>query len=229
MLCKLSLCGMDKRRPKGLKFFHMNTMRNVFILILSLASTGGFSLAHAHNYKYSDLVIKDYDEMNAQIQDRIKKSRAAAATNKGDDTSGDREAIDELRDALKLIFSRPNTDNMVAKLTPDVRRELSLYSAFEDTISSLVAEELSIAKDEKNTVSQRSTSLFVLENTLSEIRPEIAGNADLRRVVQRIADGKLKIDDDVVKDRKIRSMFKTENPSDLAKTALKSLPKTDKK
>jgi hypothetical protein len=194
-------------------------------IILFLAVSG--ALAHAHNYKYSDLVIRDYDEMNKDVQLHI--SNAHKKAKGGDDTSGDREAIDELRDALKLIFSRPNSDNMVAKLTPDVRRELSNFSAFEDTISGISAECLSQVKDDSLPVVVRSTALFVLENLLSEIRPEVAGNADLRRVTQRIADAKIKVPEDVLKDRKLRSMFKTVNPSDFAQEILKKLPKTEAK
>ena len=119
---------------------------------------------------------------------------------------------------------------MVAKLTPDVRRELSGFSAFEDTISSLTAESLGIADDKNATVSQRATALFILDNILSEIRPEVAGNEDIRRVIQRIADAHIKIADDVKTDLKLRSMFKTKNPTEFAQEILKANPpKKDKK
>jgi hypothetical protein len=185
------------------------------------------SSAFAHNYKYSDLVIRDYDEMNKEVQLRIRN--AHKANKDGDDSTGDSAAIEELRDALKLIFSRPNSDNMVSKLTPEVRRELSGFSAFEDTISSLAASAIGVIEDKNNTVSQRATAQFILDNLLSEIRPEAAGNEDLKRVVQRIADAKLKISDDVSRELRIRSMFKSENPSDVAAQILKSMPKKDKK
>lgn len=183
--------------------------------------------ASGHRYKYSDLVIRDYDEMSKQVQIRIRN--AHKANKNGDDSSGDRAAIEELRDALKLIFSRPNSDNMVAKLTPDVRRELSGFSAYEDTISSLTAEALGIAKDDNATESQRSTALFQLDNILGEVRPEIGTNEDLRRVVQRIKDANVKISDDVARARKMRSMFSTKNPSQYAEEILKKTPLEKKK
>jgi hypothetical protein len=201
-------------------------MKTWIVLFIAVVSTSS-AFATGHNYKYSDLLIRDYDEMSKEVQVRIRN--AHKANKDGEDSNGDAAAIEELRDALKLIFSRPNSDNMVAKLTPDVRRELSGFSAFEDTISSLTAESLGIADDKNATVSQRSTALFILDNILSEIRPEIGGNEDLRRVVQRIADAHVKIGDDVIKDRKIRSMFKTKNPTEYAEEILKANPKKAKK
>jgi hypothetical protein len=195
-----------------------------WIMLFTLLFAAG---ANAHNYKYSDLIIRDYDEMSSQVQIRIKN--AHKANKDGEDSSGDREAIEQLRDALKLIYSRPNTDNMASKLTPDVRRELNGYNAFEDTVSSLVAEAQANVKDEHATVAQRSTSFFILENILKEIRPEVAGNEDLQRVVKRVAEAGIKIPDDVIKDRKTRSMFNTKSPTELAKEILKALPKKDEK
>lgn len=199
------------------------TMKTWIMLFTVVFSAGAF----AHEYKYSDLVIRDYDEMNSQVQSRI--HNAHKKLKDGEDSSGEREAIEELRDALKLIFSRPNSDNMVSKLTPDVRRELGAFSAFEDTLSGLVAEAQSTVKNDSATVSQRSTALFILENILSEIRPEADRNEDLLRIVKRVADAKIKIADDVIKDRKQRSMFKTNNPTELAEEILKALPKKEQK
>jgi hypothetical protein len=196
------------------------TMKTCISLILLVLS--GTAYGAAHSYKYSDLVIQDYDEMSKQVQIRIRN--AHKANKDGEDSTGDAEAIEDLRDALKLIFSRPNSDNMVAKLAPDLRRELSGFSAYEDTISSLSAEATGIVNDKNATVSARSTALFVIDNILGEVRPEIAGNVDLRHVVEKIRDAKLKIDDDVIRDRKLRAMFKTKNPSEYAAEILKAMP-----
>ena len=194
-------------------------MKTLTLLILTLLGAA----ASAHNYNYSDLVIRDYDEMNKQVQIRIRN--AHKANKDGEDSEGDGKAIEELRDALKLVFSRPNSDNMVAKLTPEVRRELNGFSSYEDTLSSLAAEALGTVSDKNNTVMQRSTALFLLENLLSEVRPEAGNNEDLLRIVKRISEAKIKIPTDVKQDRKLRSMFKTQNPSETADDILKSLPK----
>lgn len=180
--------------------------------------------ALAENYRYSSLIIKDYDEMRQMVQSRIKKAKAVAE-GAGEDSGKDAEAVEHLRDALKLIFSRPDNDNMVAKLTPDVKRELTGFNAYEDSISSLAAECIELVKRKNATVSQQSTALFVLENMLREIKPEAVSNEDLQNVIKRIADADLKITDEVKRDRKIRSMYATKNPSEEAKSILKAMPK----
>lgn len=200
-------------------------MKNfLFLLVFALCGQ-----AHAsHDYKYNDLQIRDYDEMSKQVQDRIQK--ADDYTNKDNETEDDdRAAIAELRDALKLIFSRPNSDNMVAKLITDIRRELGGLNAFEDSIAAVANDALITVKDSGQTVNRRATALFVLDNIMAEIRPQAGDKPDFRRVIQRIADAKIKIADDVKRDLALRSMYRLQNPSETAEKILKTLPKEKKK
>jgi hypothetical protein len=211
---------MDKRLPSC-------TILTMKMILTTLTALMIMNTAEAANYKYNELLIKDYDEMLAMVQSFAKKARDAA----GEDESGghDAEAIEQLREALKLIYSRPDSDNMVAKLVAEVRRDLIGYSAFEDSISSIAAEALENVQNKNAAVSTQSTSLFILENILGQIHPEIAGNPDLRRVTERIRDAKLKVTDDVIKDRKLRGMFKTRNPSEIATDMLKKFEEEEKK
>lgn len=180
--------------------------------------------ATAANYKYNELMIKDYDEMLEMVQSMAEKAKEAG----GEDGGNEAEAIEHLREALKLIFSRPNSDNMIAKLVPEVRRELIGFNAFEDSLSSLASEAITAVKDKKGAVSVQSTSLFILENLLSEIAPEAGYNKDMRKIIERIRDADLEISKDVQKDRKIRGMFTTKNPSELAKKILEPIEKAEK-
>jgi hypothetical protein len=195
-------------------------MKNGSIL-LALIFTG--SAAFATNYKYNELAIKNYDEMNSEVQKRTKKARDVGAT--PDEENGDnRAAIEELRDALKLVLSRPNSDNMVAKLTLDIRRDLTASNAYADTISSIVSEAVDQIKNDKAGVNQRATALFIVENALSEIRPEVK-DAELRSIVQRVKDAKIKVAKDVIKDLKMGSMYTTPDPSKQAAEILKAADK----
>ncbi len=217
---KLDKRSMDKRRSNDYHFL-MHILKIVLVGLLSLS-------ASAAQFKYNELMIKDYDEMNHMVQAKVKKARAVGS-NTSDENINDQEAIEQLREALKLIFSRPNSDNMIAKLTPEVRRELSGYGAFNDVISGLAAEALAVVKSEKAPPSQQATGIFLLENMLSEIRPEIGNNEGLRRVVEKIRDAKVEISSDVKRDLKLRGMFKAMDPSKLASDILKAMPKEDPK
>ena len=122
------------------------------------------------NYKYSELMIKDYDEMLKMVQDMAAKAKHATSK---EDNGGEGEAVEWYGRALKLIFSRPDSDNMVAKLVNEVRRDLQGFNAYEDSISGIADEALKNANDNELPTGIQSTALVILENILSEIRPSV--------------------------------------------------------
>jgi hypothetical protein len=217
----LYMCSMDKRPSRELHFYHMKKFK-WFISTLVFLS---LSTAHGAMFKYNELMIKDYDEMSQLVQGFLKKARGQS----DDGDISDAEAVDNLREAVKLIFSRPNSDNMIAKLIPEVRRELIGLNSFESVISSLSAEALDVAKNKNAAPSAQATSLFVLENILSEIRPEVARNPDMRGVIERIKKADLDVSTAVIKDLKLRGMFKARNPSETAAEILSNYAKEEKK
>lgn len=179
----------------------------------------------ADRYKYSELQIKDYDEMSALVKEKVKKA-VKIFRETGDaeeDAPPDQAGVEELRSAFHLILARPNQDNMLAKLMPEVRKELANVNAFEDSLSSLAAEAVEGLRNEKLPTVFRSTYLFVLENIISEFKPEIRDKTDLRKIFEKIRDANLEIPKDVTKDLKLRSMLKVESPSERAKQILEKL------
>lgn len=180
------------------------------------------------NYKYNELMIKDYDEMLAMVMDMVKKSQTATSK---EDSGGEGEAVEWLGRATKLVFSRPDSDNMVAKLLNEVRRDLQGFNSYEDTIAGIADEAVKNASDKDNPISVQSTALVILENILTEIRPSVVNNnnTDLLRVVERVAAANLRLSSEVKKDRRLRGMFLTKNPSDEAKAILKEVAAKNKK
>jgi hypothetical protein len=179
------------------------------------------------NYKYNELMIKDYDEMLAMVQEMARKAHDATSK---EDTGGEGEAVEWYGRSLKLVFSRPDSDNMVAKLVGEVRRDLQGFNAYEDTIAGIAEEAIRNASDSGLPVSVQSTALVILENIGGEIRPSVEnGNADMRRIMERIRDADLRISSDVKKDRRLRGMFLTKNPSDEARSLLKQIDAKNKK
>jgi hypothetical protein len=228
---KLINGSMDKCRAPNYAFL-MHILKFVLPSLLFLtacASSSRHGEGHygppAPQFKYNELMLKDYDEMNKMVQNLLKKARAVGS-NTSDENVDDQEAVAHLREALKLIFTRPNSDNMVAKLAPEVRRELATYNAVDRTLMSLANEGLATVLADNVAVTQQASALFMLENMLSEIRPEIHNRADLRKVVETIADADVGISSDVKKDMKLRGMFKAIDPSKLAREILNSQPQT---
>lgn len=177
----------------------------------------------AAQFKYNELILKDYDEMNKMVQIQLKKARAVGS-NTSDENVNDAEAVAHLREALKLIFTRPNSDNMVAKLAPEVRRELNGYNAVERTLDSLTNEGLAVVTSDNMAVTQQASALFMLENLISEIRPEIKENPAMRKIVKKVADADVGVSREVKKDMKLRGMFKAIDPSKLARDVLAANP-----
>ncbi|NJL24072.1 MAG: hypothetical protein HC902_02070 [Calothrix sp. SM1_5_4] len=187
---------------------------------------GYLGMSFGPNYKYNELMIKDYDEMLAMVQDFVKKSRQEDSEENGNAGA----AVEYLGQALKLIFSRPDSDNMVAKLVSEVRRDLQGFNAYEDVIEALTVDALKKLKMGDLPVVTTSTALVMIENILGEIRPDVQnGNRDLRRVMQQIRDANIKVSSEVKNDRKMRGMFRTRNPSEEARKFLASLEKAGKK
>lgn len=168
--------------------------------------------------KYQELMIKDYDEMLALVHSFTKKAR------QGSDS--DAEAARYYGRAMKLIFSRPDSDNMIAKLLPEIHRELSGMSVYDETLEALTVDAILTAKSGTSSVIAQTTALVELENILGEVKPEMAnGSAAARRIVQRIHDANIDVSDEVRRERRLRGMFKTSNPSEEAGVLLKTAPK----
>lgn len=133
-------------------------------------------------------------------------------------------AFNQLEDALQLIFSRPDSDNVVAKLVPEVRRELALYGAYYKLINELAKKGIQ-AFDRSlgvNTVTL-ATYTFMLQNLMGEIQAEARDNQELRSTIQLIADANIQVPPDVVKERKLSGMFLSESPSSQAQRILKKI------
>lgn len=200
-------------------------MRVFFVAILMLLLPPA-SHASSSKFKFNELQIKDYDEMlnrvNAYIEDA--KQVAIKYQEEGDDDAGDQQAIEKLSEALRFILSRPDKDNMLAKLLPLVRKELMNFNSFETSLSLVATDAITAIQMNKLPVSYRSTSFFVLENIMAQIQPSVATSQELRQIVEKIRDAKIKISDDVKKHRQLTGMFTTPNPSEVAQKVLAKYP-----
>lgn len=184
-------------------------------------------------YKYSELELKSYDELIKEVRDKITKAQETeenAMKEAGDDVQYDTSAsIFILKDALRMIFSRPNKDNMIDKLLPEVRALLVEYGAYYDSINDLAVESVSGLK-QKLPIVYKSTYIFVLENIMSEFRPNLKSNEEVKKIFFYIRDSKASVPDDVRLDRKLRSMFNSQNPCETAEKIIElELPKDKRK
>lgn len=191
---------------------------------------------------YSELQMRDFDEMHKEVQKRISKARAISASASSElekleedaeeDPSiqeSDKEAINILRETMLFILSRPDKDNVVAKLFPLVRRELNNYNAYDDAVHGIVTEAISGLRQKKLKVTHRATYVVVLENVMAELRPEINLSPSTESIFKKIMEADIEIPSDVRNELKLRSMETVGSPSEIAKETLEKAKKAKQK
>lgn len=195
-------------------------MKTLFIaLFLCLFATS----APAKVYDYKQLQSRDYDEMMSIVRSQIKLSKKSV------DEDDESAALFHLKEALRIVMSRPNTDNLIPKLLPEIRKELVQFEAFDTQMLELVNESIDRVKDEKAPTTGRTTALFMLENIMAEMKPELATNEKYKEAYEKIRDAKIIVPKEVSSDRKVRGMFQSESPSEKAKKILLEISKTQTK
>lgn len=163
--------------------------------------------------------------MQSSVNKGLKAAKKAALEKQkeGDEDGADQAAVAILRDTMQLVLSRPDKDFMVSKLMPSIRKELVNYGAFDDSMATLTTQAIMNLKSEKAATTTKSTSIFILENIMSEVQPELDSKPEFKKMVEEIRDAKIEIPRSVATDRKLTSMFKTVSPSETAKGLLLKL------
>jgi hypothetical protein len=171
-------------------------------------------ITSAGSYRYSELQMLTFDDM----QGLVKKHVQAAEKMGDEDTDGARI---ELREALQLIFSRPNTDNMVSQLIPTVRTPLRNLEAFESSVIEIADGAIEILKDKKAKAPEKATSHVVLANIMSEMKPDIKNSTAVADMFKKIRDSKLEVTNDVKNELRMRgSMKPPASPSEIARRVI---------
>lgn len=186
------------------------------------------SISSAKNYKFTDFQLKDLRQMESILNKHIEESERILDNEDLSEQVAETQAIAELREALKILFSRPDKDNMTNKLLPDLRRKLVELKSFEDSLSQLTVEALVGFKQEKLGKTYRSTFLFILENVLAEVKPIREDNDLYKQILVKIKNAKIKVPRDVRSFRLMRGMYKSPSPSDIAGRILEKWEKNAK-
>ncbi|HAG92027.1 MAG TPA: hypothetical protein DCL41_09150 [Bdellovibrionales bacterium] len=170
---------------------------------------------------YHKLMLMDLEQMQDQVRKYIRFAKQDFAV-ADEDPEAEASGFVNLKKALRMIFSRPDAENYVAKLVPEVRRELAVYRSYYRVIDEL-AEEGIQAFDRSLGVSTvtLATYTFMLENIMGEIQAEARIQPELKATIEKIARADIKVPRDVIQERKLSGMFLTESPSEMAQRILK--------
>lgn len=161
-------------------------------------------------YNYSQLALKDLDQMNKLVEDKVKEAKKSS--------SGKHVP---LKEALQAVYSRPNEDEMIEKVVSSLRSNLDELESWEKSISQLTDEAINALKNPRafKPVVQVTYVIF-LENLLAELKPYLKAEGFERKMAERIRDAKIEVSKEAVGERKLRMMKDTVSPSDIAAKVL---------
>ncbi len=183
----------------------------VLCMSFSLQSSAGLL------FNYSQLALKDLDQMNSLVMAKVKESRKS-----------DSGKNVPLKEALQAVYTRPNEDGMIEKIVGPLRTELDELGAWEKSLNDLTVEALDALKNTRafKPVVQVSYQLF-LENLLIDMKPFVHKEGFERGLTEKIRDAKIDITKESSSERRLRMMKSTISPSDLAKQILDSAKKKE--
>ncbi len=177
-------------------------------------------------YDSASLQMLNAEQMNAMVMKKIKRAQAIQAKQDVDDDRGlvaEPEAVDQLRDATRLVFARPDQDGSRDHTFARLRRELADMNSLDEVLRDLSKEGIESLKNEsRHSPREQATYIVLLDNLMAEIKPEIGTNAGFRKIVENIRDADIKVSERVFNQQLLRSMSRPVSPSE---TAAKILPK----
>jgi hypothetical protein len=178
----------------------------LFLLFFGLQAQAGLL------FTYHKLALKDLDQMNALVSDKIKESKKSSSGK-----------VVPLKEGLQAVLSRPDGDGMVSKVITPLKNELEEQNAWEKTLRELTDEALNALKNPKNFKGDvQATYAIFLENLMAELKPDAAKEGFERKTIKKIKDAKIKLSKESQAERKLRLMKTPISPSEMADMILQS-------
>lgn len=148
----------------------------------------------------SDLLLKNSEQFNAIVLKKIKKAQDIQARQEQEvDEKGEifaePEAVSSLRDAMRIVLSRPDQDGARSKMFNKVRQELNDVHSLEPVLKDIVEEAIRSLKSANTNVKFEETYLVILENALGEMKPEVSSSPTFRMLIEKIRDADIKVSD----------------------------------
>ncbi len=174
-------------------------------------------------YDSNQLMMKSADEIAEIIRKKMKKAQNIQAQQTTRDEEGimaEDGAVRQLKDAMRIVLSRPDQDGTRAPAFARLRRDLQDLNSLDRVLAELGAEGIGALKSSETTIRHQATYVVLLENLIAELRPEMNANANFKNIITEIRDAKIKISDKLRSQALLNSMSVPQSPSDIAKNVL---------
>lgn len=161
-------------------------------------------------FNYSQLALKDLDQMSDLVSSKINESKKSQSGK-----------VVPLKEALQAVYSRPNDDDMIEKVVAPLRTSLDELGDWEKSISQLTDEAINALRNPKAFKPVvLVTYVIFLENLLSEIKPFLKDQGFERSLVERVRDAKIIVPKEAMNEMKVRTMRTLVSPSEIAERVL---------
>lgn len=166
-------------------------------------------------YTYHDLALKDLDKMTALVREKIKESRASKSGK-----------LFPLKEALQIVYGRPEDDIMIDKLTSPLRNEIEEHTDWGKALDELATDSIKALKQAKNyQPAYQATYILILHNILSDVKPQIRDNGWEKKLIEKIRDANVEVSKAARDERYKRTGKQISSPSDTAAELLKEAEK----
>lgn len=183
-------------------------LSHFIIIVVSILYT---SSTLAVSYSYTTLIFMDYPDLKPLVGNALRESRRFKYPQDGE------RPVAPLKKSLKMILSRPDSDNLISKLSPDLISDLESMGVFKNVVQDLITEGKEEVFNKALNPKIRTTSLIMLNNILLLIRPLTLDDIELARTVCKLADEDLKIPKEILQNTELTTMLKEPSPTNLAK------------
>lgn len=158
-------------------------------------------------YSYTQLKLLDLEQMSDLIQDRLNRYKKT-----------DQEQF--LNEAFQICFVRPNQDGMVEKLVESIRYGLDSNEQWEQLVEANVKQAIEQLKSESTPVSDQVSYLFLLQNLLSEFKPDYEKQDESPQfessIVEMLAQAAIPLRQEAINEARLNLMLIPNSPSVLA-------------
>lgn len=198
----------------------MRKLIYVSLGLLVTIATASLSWAKVE-YDSSQLMMQNSEQVTELVRKRIQKaSDVQEKQDEENSQTADPEALEYLKDAMRIALSRPDQDGLRGILFARIRRELSDVNAVEKVCDELADESIASLKNKKESVASQATYMMVLENLMAEIKPEIEKNKTFKHIIEKVRDANIEVSKDVRSQQKLKLMKEPTSPSKEAETIL---------
>lgn len=173
-------------------------------------------------YFFDQLHSKDINQMKQLIRPLLKSLKQLSKDAQWS-TSGNPEVKHYLDQALTIALSKPPFENMTAKLVRWIYQQGSGQIPLIQSLYSIIKESILHFKDKNRSDGERATYLYVLENTIREIRPFLGIHPSAKEALTLVMQSNIKIPSSVLQERYNKILdSRTTSPSLIAQQVLQS-------